>query len=488
MRILLASSEVHPFSKTGGLADMVAALAKSLASRGHTVGLISPLYRGIREKFPKLKKMTEGLYLPMGATAEAGQVWHMKGSAGEHLYFIEHDGYFNRSSYYLEAGRDFVDNDARFIFLSKAVVHLARHLPWKPEFVHVHDWQVGFVPLLIKAQADAGVWPSAPPTLLTIHNLAYQGVFPATSYPLTNLPWSYYNVGGVEYYNQISCLKAGINFATQLTTVSPRYAREITTPEFGCGLDGVLRARVADLTGVLNGVDYDEWNTTDNKSLAAPFDLDHMGGKAVNKAALQAAYQLPVRADVPVFASVSRLADQKGFDLTIGALEEMLSTDMQFVMLGTGEPELEDAARLLAQRFPDKVGVKVGYDHKLAHLIEAGSDFFLMPSKFEPCGLNQMYSLRYGSIPIVRATGGLDDSVIDATEDPKQVNGIKFREYTATALAKAIRKGLGIFAEPKLLEFYRWNGMGRDFSWAQTSAEYEALFKRALSISASARE
>ncbi len=463
---------------------MVAALAKSLASRGHTVGLVSPLYRGIREKFPKLKKMSEGLYLPMGATAEAGQVWHLKGSAGEHLYFIEHDGFFDRSSYYLEAGRDFPDNDARFIFLSKAVVHLARHLSWKPEVVHVHDWQVGFVPLLIRAQAAAGVWPSAPPTLLTIHNLAYQGVFAATSYPLTNLPWSYYNVGGVEFYNQISCLKAGINFATQLTTVSPRYAREITTPEFGCGLDGVLRGRQSDLTGILNGVDYDEWNTTDNKSLVAAFDRDHPEGKALNKASLQSAYHLPVRSDVPIFSTVGRLADQKGFDLTIGALEEMLSSDMQFILLGTGQPELEEAARVLAHRHPEKVGIKVGYDHKLAHLIEAGSDFFVMPSKFEPCGLNQMYSLRYGTIPIVRITGGLDDSVIDAKDDAKKVNGIKFKEYTTAALSKAIRKALGIFADPKLLEFYRWNGMGCDFSWEQTSSEYEALFKRALSMSA----
>ncbi|MEP6663731.1 MAG: glycogen/starch synthase, partial [Verrucomicrobiota bacterium] len=371
----------------------------------------------------------------------------------------------------------FADNAERFIFLSKATTHLARHLPWQPEMVHVHDWQVSLVPLLILQQKNEG-WLNPPKTCLTIHNLAYQGVFPKVKFALTNLPESFLQPEAVEFYGQMNCLKAGIVFADGITTVSPRYAREIATEKLGCALDGVLRRRQNVLTGILNGVDYDEWNTKKNPFLQSPYTMDDLTGKAANKMALQKEIGLPVDATIPVFGTVSRLADQKGMDLQLSALEEMLATSMQFVLLGSGSVEFENGFRKLAARHPGKAAVRIGFDQGLSHRIEAGCDFFLMPSRFEPCGLNQMYSLHYGTIPIVRVTGGLDDSVTDISENVGQADGIKFQEYSVRALAKSIRKALVLYQNKELLAHYIHNAMQKDFSWERTAKLYENYFRR----------
>jgi starch synthase len=278
----------------------------------------------------------------------------------------------------------------------------------------------------------------------------------------------------------MNCLKAGIVFSDMITTVSPRYAREITTEQYGCGLDGVLRDHSDSLVGILNGVDYSEWNTEDNPFLPFSYTAEQMEGKLAQKKALQAEMGLPIDPAIPLFGTVSRLADQKGIDIQLAALEEMLSANMQFVALGSGDPEFEHALKRLANRYPGKVGVRIGYDHGLAHRIEAGCDFFLMPSKFEPCGLNQMYSLRYGTIPIVRVTGGLDDSVTDISEDVETADGIKFFQYTARALTKAIRKALVLYENEELMAHYRQNGMAADFSWEHTCSEYLKVYQRAL--------
>jgi starch synthase len=480
MKILLASSELHPYSKTGGLADMVGSLAKALADAGHKVGVVTPLYRGIRERFPQIQKMDWHMDLPLGSHRVKAEVWTFEPDPGLTIYFIDQPGFYQRASIYQQLGVDFADNAERFIFFSKAVMHLARYLPWRPEVVHANDWQTGLVPLLLLHQKLQEGWVDLPRTCLTIHNLAYQGIFPQDKYALTNLPLDYFNPSGAEFYGSLNCLKAGIAYSDAITTVSPRYAREITTPELGGGLDDLLRKRQGALFGILNGVDYDEWNTTKNPNLPYPYSVQRLAGKARDKQALQEEMGLPIIEEVPLFASITRLADQKGLDIQLAALEEMLSTKMQFVLLGSGSEAYERAYRALATRYPSKVAARIGFDQGLSHRIEAAADFFLMPSKFEPCGLNQMYSLRYGTIPIVRITGGLDDSVVDVCEDQDRANGIKFGEYSARALAKSMRKALVLYGEPKLLRHYQRNAMLADFSWERMVKQYVEVYRKPL--------
>ena len=479
MRILLTSSEVHPYSKTGGLADMVGALAKALARAGHRVGVVTPLYAGIRERFPQLKRLDLPLEFPLGAQQVRAETWSVEPIAGLSVYFVDQPAFYERAGLYQENGADYPDNAERFIFFSKAAAHLALHLPWEVEVLHVHDWQTGLAALLVQHQRKMVGQGAAPGICLTIHNLAYQGLFPATKYSLTNLPGDYFTSGGVEFYGQLSCLKAGIVSADVVTTVSPRYAREITTEEMGCGLDGLLRQRNSSLVGILNGVDYEEWNTISDTYLRHPYSATDLSGKLANKLELQQEFGLPGDPAVPLFGNIGRLAEQKGVEIMLGALEEMLSARLQFVALGSGAPALQRAYQDLARRYPSQVSVRIGFDEELSHRIEAGCDFFLMPSRFEPCGLNQMYGLRYGTIPIVRTTGGLDDTVIDIREDAVKANGIKFSDYSATALAKSIRKALALYEEKEVFHRFRANAMAADFSWDRTVTEYLRVYERA---------
>jgi starch synthase len=476
MRILLASSEVHPYSKTGGLADSVGAFAKALAKAGHEVGVVTPLHRGVRERYPELSPTACQFDLPLGSTRCQAGLLVTEPTKRLRVYFVDKPEFFDRAGIYGQNGLDYPDNADRFVFFCKCIVELARKLDWKPEIIHVHDWHTGLVPLMISQQREAAEWNDAPAVCLTIHNLAYQGVFPRSAFALTNLPEDFFGPETTEFYGQMNCLKAGISSADAITTVSPRYAREITTPELGCGLDGLLRKRQNALLGILNGVDYDEWKTVGNPFLAQSYGPNDLGGKAACKAALQAEFQLPVSSKVPLFGVVTRLAEQKGIDIALGALEEMLSSPMQFIMLGSGAPGYEQAFQNLASCFPGKMGVRIGYDHSLAHRIESGCDFYLMPSRFEPCGLNQMYSLRYGTIPVVRRTGGLDDTVVDILDDLKTADGIKFTEYSAQALSKAIRKAQALFANKELTRDYRLNGMRMNFSWQSSVRRFEECY------------
>jgi starch synthase len=482
MRILLASSEVHPYSKTGGLGDMVGALAKALARAGHQVGVVTPLYWGIRERFPTIKNLELPLDAALGVQRVKGEVWALEPEERLTVYFIDQPGFYQRANLYQRDGIDYPDNDQRFIFFAKAVTHLALHLPWKPQLVHVHDWQAALAALLLRHQGQLPGWEGVPQTCVTIHNLAYQGVFPASQYALMNLPWDYFNPEGVEFYGQLNCLKAGIGYSGILTTVSPHYAREITTSEYGCGLDGLLRYRAGSLVGILNGVDYEEWNTEKNPHLPHAYSVSDLAGKTLNKLALQQELGLRVDAAVPLFGNIGRLVEQKGVDIMLGALEEMLSSGLQFVLLTSGGPPFQEPYEQLARRFPGQVAIRIRFHEGLSHRIEAGCDFYLMPSRFEPCGLNQMYGLRYGTIPIVRATGGLDDTVIDIREDLERADGIKFSEYSARALAKAIRKALALYGEPPLFHRYRQNGMAKDFSWDRTAIEFIATYARLLGL------
>jgi starch synthase len=479
MKILLASSEVHPFSKTGGLADMVGALGKALARAGHEARIVTPLYRGIRERFPQMRRVDWRFDLPVGDRRVQAELWSLEPGKKLTIYFIDQPAYFDRASLYQEHNISYADNAERFVFFSKCAAHLARYLPWRPDTVHVHDWQAALIPALMLQQRKEG-WGTAPPACLTIHNLAYQGVFPPVTLALANLPGEFFTLDGAEFYGQLNCLKAGIAFADVITTVSPRYAREIMTEELGCGLDGILRRRRHCLFGILNGVDYEEWNPANDPFLAHSYSAVRLGGKTACKLALQKEVGLPEAEGIPLFGTISRLAEQKGVDIQLGALAEMLSTNMQFVLLGSGDLAYERGYLELARRYPSQVAVRVDYNEGLAHRIEAGCDFFIMPSRFEPSGLNQMYSLRYGTIPIVRATGGLDDSVTDFTQDIKRADGIKFRDYSARALAKAIRKAWALYQQPDLLKQCRRNAMKINFSWERSVREYLNAYKTAL--------
>ena len=480
MKILLASSEVHPYSKTGGLADMVGALAKTLAGAGHRVGLVTPLYAGVRERFPKIRPLDWQIDLPLGARQVAAEVWTLAAGTRLTIYFVRQPEFFERAGLYQENGRDYPDNGERFIFFSKCVAQLGRYLPWKPELIHAHDWQAALLPLFVRHQSLSDGWHAAPSTCLTIHNLAYQGNFPAAAFDLTNLPAGYFNPKGVEFYGALNCLKAGIVFSDIITTVSPRYSREIMTGQFGCGLEGILQQRRESVFGILNGVDYSEWRTTQNPFLDYAFSVRSLNRKTRQKLALQKELGLPVDATIPLFSTITRLADQKGVDILLGALEEMLVNRMQFALLGSGSPYFESAYRELARRYPDKVVARIGFDQGLSHRIEAGSDFFVMPSRYEPCGLNQMYSQRYGTVPIVRTTGGLDDSVVDDSEDNGGATGIKFAEYSAPALARSIRRALSIFEDASTLGAYRVSGMNADFSWKRTGEQYSRVYELAI--------
>jgi starch synthase len=322
MRILLASGEVHPYSKTGGLADMAGALGKYLAQAGHKVGIVTPLYRGVRENAQGLKKLRMTLKLPLGRDLVRADVFTLEPRAGLTIYFIDQPHFYDRPALYQQSGLDYADNAERFLFFAKTAAHLARHLSWRPEILHLHDWQAALSSLFLSHQKWQGEWTDPPRTCLTIHNLAYQGIFPAAKYGLTNLPWNYFSPKGVEFYGQLNCLKAGLVYSDGITTVSPRYAREITTEEYGCGLDGVLRERGNALSGILNGVDYTEWNTNANPHLQHSFTADDLSGKALEKLALQKELGLAPEHKLPLFGTISRLVDQKGIDLLLGALEE----------------------------------------------------------------------------------------------------------------------------------------------------------------------
>ncbi|HUA65144.1 MAG TPA: glycogen synthase GlgA [Alphaproteobacteria bacterium] len=479
MNILLATSEVHPYSKTGGLADMVGALAKTLARAGHQARIVTPLYRGIQAQFPQMRREDWWFDLPLGSRRVQADLFSLQVEDNLMVYFIRQNDFYDRNGLYLEDDTVYADNAERFIFFSKCVAHLARYMPWRPDVIHINDWQTGLVPALILNQQRHEGWGNPPPTCLTIHNLAYQGIFPASAFALANLPPEFFTIDTAEYFGHLNCLKAGIAMADVMTTVSPRYAREILTEEYGCSLDGLLRKRQARLAGILNGVDYEEWNTMTDRYLKAPYSAARLSGKIIDKAELQKEMGL-ASTKAPLFGTITRLAEQKGIDIQLAALEEMLSADMQFVLLGSGSPAYEHGYHELARRFPNKVATRFGYNEGLSHRIEAGCDFYLMPSRYEPSGLNQMYSLRYGTIPIVRATGGLDDSVVDFTENKAQANGIKFSEYSPRALSRAIRKALALYEQPALLIRYRKNAMKCDFSWERTVGEYLKVYADAL--------
>jgi starch synthase len=471
MEILFVASEVAPWSKTGGLGDVAAALPRALAARGHAVTVVSPRYGGIDPLADGFTRK-EGLLRSRGEPTAA---WVRRGKPT--FWLVEHERLFGaRRGIYGEDGRDFPDNAERFTFLSRAALALPGATGGRPRIVHANDWQTGLVPFLLRREHAEDPHLARARTVFTIHNLAYQGVFPKDVVPHLGLPWDAFHLDGLEFYDQLSFLKAGLVFADALTTVSPTYAREIRTPEGGNGLDVLLRARAGDLHGILNGIDVAEWNPAADRHLPAHYSARALGGKARCKAALQRELGLPVRPDTPLAAVVSRLAEQKGMALLAAAVPELLARDVQLAVLGSGDARWEHALGRAAAERPDRMAVRLGFDEALAHRIEAGADVFLMPSRFEPCGLNQMYSLRYGTVPVVRAVGGLDDTVEDY-DGWNAGTGFKFRDYTPAALSLAVRRALDVHRDRRAWRGLIARGMAQDFSWERSAASYEALYR-----------
>jgi starch synthase len=487
MRIVVASSEVMPFSKTGGLADVAASLPKALAQLGHDVSVITPFYpQEFARRAPRVELEATGcsVEVPIADRRVTGRILRSRipGSSAN-VYLVEQPDYYDRPGLYQERDRDYRDNAERFIFFSRAVLETARVLQLQPDILHANDWQTGLVPALLRIEASQLPEFARTASVYTIHNLAFQGQFWHWDMLLTGLDWKYFNWRQMEFFGNLNLMKTGVVFADAITTVSPTYAREIQTPEFGCGLNGVLTSRRDDLTGILNGVDMEIWNPATDPFLPERYRSSTVAqGKPVCKAHLQQRLGLPVRLDVPLYAMISRLTSQKGVDLVCACAEDFSRLDVQAVFLGSGEPEFEQQLRALAVAVPQKISVTIGYDEVLSHQIEAGADVFLMPSRYEPCGLNQMYSLIYGTVPIVRAVGGLADSVVDATEKTLSngtANGFSFHEYSSAALFRQICRAYGLYHDQQTWRQLMRTGMERDWSWHRSAAEYVNVYQRA---------
>ncbi len=469
-RILMAASEAVPFAKTGGLADVMGALPVALKARGEDVGVVLPRYRGMC--LDGARRVFDGLQVWLGASGFRADIY-----CTEHenvpFFLVDSPALFDREGIYGDGKEDFPDNHVRYAVFAHAVLAVARHL-FRPRIFHCHDWQAGLVPVLLKSTLWGDPSFLGTKTLFTIHNLGYHGLFPRAAMAEIGLDDSLFHPDAMEFYGRASFLKGALEMSDALSTVSPRYAKEIQTPELGFGLDGLLRKRADVLKGILNGVDYNTWNPETDPFLAARYSAARLEGKREAKRDLLATIGLPEQAlDKPLAGIVSRFVGQKGFDLIADAADRLLSEDIYLVALGSGNPQYEKLFLDLAAARPDRVGVRIGYNDPLAHKIEAGCDMFLMPSRYEPCGLNQFYSLRYGTIPVVRATGGLDDSVDEET-------GFKFAEYSGGALLEAVRRALEAYADRPRWERMMLAGMAKNFSWHTSAAEYSALYRHLL--------
>lgn len=482
MRVLFASSEVAPFSKTGGLADVSSALPKALARAGVDVRVVTPLNRAVKAGGWALREAGR-VEVVVGMLRGEARLWEAEDPSGApRVWFVEHAPYFDRPGLYGEGGQDYPDNLERFAFFCRAVLAWLDRTDWKPHVVHCNDWQTALVPVYLRTCGRAD-WDGIA-TVLTVHNLAYQGLFPADRFSVLGLPDHLFDPEYLEFWGQVNLLKGGLVFADILNTVSETYSKEIQTPELGCGLDALLGQRAADLYGILNGVDYSVWDPRNDPYLPARYGPEDLSGKTVCKAALQPEVGLREEPRVVLFGMVSRLVEQKGVDLVVACADRFPDSGAQLVLLGTGEPRYEAQLREAERRHPGWVAVRIGFDERLAHWIEAGCDAFLMPSRYEPSGLNQLYSLRYGTVPVVRRTGGLADSVVDATPEALErgtANGFVFEEYSVEAFWGAVSRALAAYRDPAVWGRLVRAGMAADFSWECAATRYLDLYRLARS-------
>jgi starch synthase len=475
MRILFVASEALPYVKTGGLADVIEALPKALVKLGHEVAVFLPRYRDVKSNSVVMPSMT----IPQGFRLRFPNITSGSILRGVRYFFLDDPYYFDRDSIYGDKTGDYPDNAERYTEFSRAAIELAKHI-WPPDVIHCHDWQTAMVPVLMRSSYGDDPAVKDIPVFFTIHNMGYHGIFPREALERAGIPRVLFNPAALEFFGNVNFLKGGLVYADYLTTVSPKYAQEIQTPEYGFGLDGVVRSRADRLTGILNGVDYSVWSPDRDPLIPMKYSSKNLAGKRVCKEALLDEYQLHKdNLNRPVLGIVSRFADQKGFDLIAQIAVAILQEDILMAVLGTGDRKYEELFRALAADFPGHVGLKIGYDNKMAHLVEAGSDIFLMPSRYEPCGLNQIYSLRYGTVPVVRATGGLDDTIENFDLQLGTGTGFKFQEYSGTALLDAILQALHQYSDDGVWKRIQLNGMAKDFSWNKSAAEYARLYEAA---------
>jgi starch synthase len=481
LKVLFLSSEVAPFAKTGGLADISGSLPKALKALGIEIRVALPYYRMVKKGCFDIEILCENIETSIGSDRLRDDAYVTRMDGDIPVYLINKEEYFDRGSLYGTSKGDYFDNLERFVYFCKALFVVCQRLNYGPDIIHCNDWQTGLVPAYLQT-----LFRNTPPfsrsaSLFTIHNIAYQGLFSQEKFDVTGLPRDLFSPKGIEFWGRINLLKSGIVFSHIINTVSRRYSQEIQAPEFGYGLDGVLRSRKRDLFGILNGVDYTEWNPKTDPLIAANYDVTDLRGKGRCKEDLLREFHLPERLkSKPVIGVISRLVSQKGFDLLGEIVDDLMGKELGLVILGTGDLEYERRFLEIARRYPEKVGVKITYDNTLAHKIEAGADMFLMPSRYEPCGLNQIYSLKYGTVPIVRATGGLDDTIEDYHANRRKGTGFKFKRYRARDLFRRIEDALSVYGNQEWWKGLQVQGMKADFSWDRSAKEYAILYKKAL--------
>ncbi len=480
MKIVQVASEMFPYMKTGGLADAVGALANALADNGHEISVFLPGYRAALEHKDALgAERRLRIKVELADQFVSGEVRVFSPRRNLKIYLICREEFFDRRGAYGNGERDFEDNADRFIYFCKGVVEMLRLGDIGADVVHCHDWQAALLPVVLREAERRHRVTLALKTIFTIHNIAFQGVFPAKVFARTNLPDELYHIDGLEYYSQINLMKGGILFADRVTTVSPQYAKEIQTPEFGCGLDGVVQTRAEDIVGLLNGVDNSVWNPAVDALLPARYSSVNLSGKQVCRAELLKRAGFAADFKGPIFGMVCRLTEQKGVDFVLANSDFFLAHDVRLVVLGSGDKRMETELRELAANSPQKIHLSAKLDEPMSHLIEAGSDFFVMPSVFEPCGLNQMYSQVYGTIPIVSRVGGLVDTVSDTDANPTTGTGLMC-EPNAASLRDALQRALLLFADKPRFAAVQQRAMAKDFSWKIAAGAYERMYQDAL--------
>lgn len=478
MNILFVSSEIIPYASTGGLGDVASALPKALHDLGHTVIKVMPLYRSVMEGHFDVKDTGIRLDFAVGYRTMQAAVW--KDQESPQTCFIRRDEYFDRAHLYGTSEGAYMDNCDRFVFFQKAVVALIDTLDVTVDVVHCNDWPTGLIPLYLEHGVRGFRRADGEKTVFTIHNLAYQGIFPGSEFATTGLPHACFSMNGLEFYQQMSFMKGGLTAADIITTVSRTYAREIQTPDGDCGLEDVLKSRRRDLIGIVNGVDYGLWEPSRDPFLHTPYSLDRIDGKKACKRDLVARAGLHMDTEVPLIGMVTRLADQKGLDILARAMPEMMKIDLGFILLGAGEEKYHRLCRSWMKQWPERFHFKCSYDEGWAHKIEGGADLYMMPSKFEPCGLNQLYSLRYGTVPIVYATGGLEDTIEAIHSDGVEGTGFKFTKYEPESLLRCIRQALRLHADRKLWRKIMKRAMKQDFSWTKPAREYCEVYEKLI--------